>query len=137
MVRSILAVVAGFVLIGALSVGADILIRQLVPGAYDGARLTSVSWLLVTQAYVAAFAILGCYVCARLAPNRPMQHALVLGALGLVFNVVGSYARWSDVPVWYHVVALAMTMPYAYAGGWLRERELARRSRPNAAHAVA
>lgn len=137
MVRSILAVVVGFVLIGALSVGADALVRQLAPGAYDGARMTSIPWLVVTQSYVAAFAIVGCYVCARLAPSRPMQHALVLGALGLVFNVAGSYARWSDLPTWYHVVALAMTMPYAYVGGWLRERELARQSPPHAAHAVA
>lgn len=135
--RSILAVVVGFLLIGALSVGADMLVRQLAPGAYDGTRMTSVAWLVVTQAYVAVFAVLGCYVCARLAPDRPMQHALVLGALGLVFNIVGSYARWNDVPVWYHVVALAMTMPYAYAGGWLRERELARQAPTGPAHAVA
>lgn len=134
--RSVMAVVAGFVLIGALSVGADALVHQIAPGAYEGTRLTSVPWLIATQLYVAVFATFGCYVCARLAPNRPLRHAMVLGALGLVFNLFGSFARWSDVPVWYHVVGLVMTMPYAYLGGWLRERELARPS-PHATHAVA
>lgn len=131
MARSIMAVVVGFLLIGALSVGADALIHQLVPGAYDAqGRLTSVPLLLLTQAYVALFAIGGCYLCARLAPNRPMRHALILGALGLVFNIAGSYVRWADVPLWFHLMGLTLTLPYAYAGGWLRERELARQVQP-------
>lgn len=137
MLRSITAIIVGFVFIGALSVGADTLVHQLVPGAYDGAnRLTSTPYLLLTQAYVALFAIAGCYLCARLAPHSPMRHALILGALGLAFNIFGSYSRWADVPVWYHVVALTLTMPYAWMGGRLRERELAR-GQPVSAAAVA
>lgn len=137
MLRSATAIIVGFVFIGVLSVGADALVHQLVPGAYDSAnRLTGTPWLLLTQAYVALFAIAGCYLCARLAPHSPMKHALILGALGLAFNIFGSYARWADLPVWYHAVALALTMPYAWVGGWLREREL-QRGRPVPAAAAA
>jgi hypothetical protein len=137
MLRSATAIIVGFVFIGALSVGADTLMHQLLPGAYDSAnRLTGTSYLLLTQAYVALFAITGCYLCARLAPYAPMRHALILGALGLAFNIFGSYSRWEDVPVWYHVMALALTMPYAWVGGWLREREL-QRHQPVAATAAA
>jgi hypothetical protein len=78
------------------------------------------------QGYVALFAVFGCYVAARLAPNRPMAHALVLGALGLVFNVAGTVARWDHAPAWSHVLAMALVMPYAWLGGRLRERQLAR-----------
>lgn len=128
MARSIGVIVLGFILIGALSVGADALLRLLVPGAFDAAgRVESVPVLLLMQAYVAVFAITGCYLTARLAPSHPMRHALILGALGLAFNIVGSITLWDLVPVWYHVVALALVMPLAWIGGRLRENQLARR----------
>ena len=127
MLRSATAIVVGFVYIGALSYGADALLHTLVPGAIGaGGRIDSTPVLLLVICYVALFAISGCYLTARLAPNRPMRHALVLGALGLVFNIMGTIAVWSTAPVWFHVVSLLLVMPYAYVGGRLRELELSR-----------
>lgn len=128
--RSILAIVTGFLVIGALSFGADAVLRQIMPTAFDAAgRAGSVAVLLLTMAYVAVFAIAGCYLAARLAPNRPMRHALILGVLGLVFNIAGSVAVWDTAPAWYHVVSLLMVMPYAWIGGKLRENQLGARDR--------
>ena len=127
--RSIVAIVVGFVFIGALSVGTDALVHAAVPGLYDASgRTESVPLLLFTLVYVGVYAVAGCYLAARLAPDRPMRHAMILGALGLAFNVMGSIAVWDTVPVWYHVVALALVLPFAWMGGRLRERELERRS---------
>jgi hypothetical protein len=127
MLRSIGAVVLGFVLIGALSVSGDLVLRAAMPDAFDTrGAVSSTPLLLLVQGYVAVFAIFGCYVAARLAPSRPMAHALALGVLGLVFNIVGAIARWDHAPAWYHVLALALVMPYAWLGGRLRERQLER-----------
>jgi hypothetical protein len=124
MVRSIVAVVVGFFYIGLLSFGTDAVIRSRVPGAFAAAgRTDSVPLLLATLAYVALFAISGCYLAARLAPSRPMRHALILGVLGLAFNVMGTVVAWGTAPAWYHVVSLVLVMPYAYLGGRLRERQ--------------
>lgn len=125
--RSILAVVAGFVVIGVLAMGTDAVLRATVPGIFGpGDRVDSVPWLLLMQAYVFAYATFGCWLTARLAPDRPMRHALILGALGLAFNIAGSIALWDKMPVWYHLVALALVMPAAWLGGRIRERQLAR-----------
>lgn len=127
MLRSIAAVLFGFVLIAALSFGADRVLRQALPTAYDAAgRVDSVPVLLLIMGYVGLFAVTGCYLTARLAPGRPMLHALVLGALGLAFNVAGTIAMWDTAPVWFHVASLALVMPYAWVGGRLREVELER-----------
>ena len=127
MKRSILAVAAGFVLIAVLSFGTDAAVRAAWPGAFDAAgRTDDVRMLLFTIAYVGVFATAGCYLAAALAPDRPMRHALVLGALGLVFTALGTAATWSTAPAWYHVVSLLLVLPYAWLGGRLRERELAR-----------
>ena len=59
-----------------------------------------------------------------------MAHALVLGVLGLLFNVAGTIAMWNMAPAWYHLTALVLVMPSAWLGGWLHERELGRRTTP-------
>jgi hypothetical protein len=128
MLRSIAAVAIGFVFIGALAVGADMVLKSVLPGAFDASgRVDEVPVLLLMMGYVGLFAVTGCYLAARLAPGRPMLHALVLGALGLVFNVAGTVAMWHTAPAWFHVVSLLLVMPYAWAGGRLREVELERR----------
>ena len=126
--RSVFAVVAGFLLIGACAFGADALVRAALPDAFDAAgRTTSVPVLVLSLAYVGAFAVAGCWLAARLAPWRPMAHAMALGVLGLAFNVAGTIAMWDTAPAWYHVTALALVLPYAWLGGRLRERQLGAR----------
>ncbi|HEX2191368.1 MAG TPA: hypothetical protein VHG51_20825 [Longimicrobiaceae bacterium] len=127
MLRSIAAVVVGFVLIGALSLGADAVLKRAMPTAFDAAgRTDSVPVLLLVMGYVGLFAVSGCYLAARMAPRRPMLHALVLGGLGLAFNVAGTIAMWDAAPAWYHAASLLLVMPYAWVGGRLREVELER-----------
>ncbi len=127
MLRSIGVVLLGFFVIGALAVGADYVVRYFAPEVFDASgAVRSVPVLLLMQVYVALFATFGCYLAARLAPSRPMAHAMALGVLGLVFNVVNTVALWNTAPAWYHVLALALVLPYAWLGGRIRERELAR-----------
>jgi hypothetical protein len=127
MLRSIGAIVLGFLLIGTLAMGTERAIIQTLPEYFDtNGRTDDVALLLATLAYVFLFATLGCWVTARLAPARPMRHALILGALGLAFNVAGSIAMWHTAPVWYHVVGLGLTLPAAWLGGWIRERQVGR-----------
>ena len=129
MSRSIVAVVAGFLLIGVLAIGTEAALMSALPGSFDATgRTDSVPLLLFTLAYVGVYAVAGCYLAARLAPSRPMLHAMVLGVLGLVFNIAGTAARWDTALAWYHVVALLLVLPYAWLGGRLRERELERRA---------
>src|SRR5262245_64129381 len=42
------------------------------------------SLFLLATLYRSLYGIAGSYVAARLAPDRPMHHALVVGAIGLV-----------------------------------------------------
>ena len=129
--RSIVAVVVGFLLIGALSFGTDAAVRAALPNAYDAAgRTNSVPLLLAVIVYVGVYAVAGCYLTARLAPSRPMRHAMILGLLGLAFNVAGTVRMWDTAPAWFHVVSLALVLPFAWLGGRLRERELERQPVP-------
>ena len=127
MLRGVAAIVVGFVLIGLLAVSSDLALMRALPAHFDAAGGTrNAGILLAMLGYVTVYATFGCWLAARLAPARPMFHALVLGGLGLAFNVMGSAMRGDTAPLWYHVVGLALTLPSAWLGGWLRERQLAR-----------
>ena len=123
MARSVLVVLGGFLLIGVLSLGTDVLVKSALPGHFDAAGGTRhVGILVATLAYVFVYATFGCWLAARLAPSKPMRHAMILGLLGLAFNVAGTYAAWNTAPTWYHAVALLLVLPAAYLGGLLASR---------------
>ena len=124
--RSILAIAVGFLLIGALAFGTGAALQSagILPPA--GEPLTDAGPLVLETLYVAIYAIAGCWLAARLAPDRPMRHALILGFLGLAFNVMGAVATWGQRPAWYILLNLALVLPYAWIGGRLREQQLER-----------
>ena len=124
--RSIVAIVIGFVVIAALAIGTAVGLTAagVFPSAIE--PITNPGLLLLETVYVAVYAIFGCWLAAFLAPNRPMRHALILGALGLVLNLVMAPTTWGVRPAWSVVLNLALVMPYAWLGGRLRERQLER-----------
>ncbi|MFI5235070.1 MAG: hypothetical protein ACHQXA_05110 [Gemmatimonadales bacterium] len=129
MVRSITAVVLGFVLIGVLSIGGDLAFRALAPAVWThGVRMSNPAALVLTETYAALFTIFGCWLCARLAPSHPMRHALILGGVSLAFGIANTIKLWNTAPAWYHLVALALAMPLAWVGGEIHEIQRARAS---------
>jgi len=78
----------------------------------------------VATVYRAVYGTAGAYLAARLAPNRPLVHALVLGVLGFVASVAGAAAMWSKLPglgpKWYPVALIVLAIPTAWMGGALR-----------------
>ena len=66
------------------------------------------------------FDVAGSYLTARLAPDRPMRHALALGAIGLVLSIAGAVALWSVGPAWYPLGLAASALPCAWLGARLR-----------------
>ncbi len=133
MLRSIIAIIVGFFFIGALSVGTNAALHAagILPAPDQPIQDTGL--LLLTMAYVAVYAITGCYLTALLAPNRPMRHALILGALGLALNIVTGLSMRGQVPDWYIGAGVLLTMVYAWIGGRLREMQLARGRAPGLA----
>ncbi|PYV47883.1 MAG: hypothetical protein DMG94_04800 [Acidobacteria bacterium] len=119
--RSVLAVLAGIAVGAALSIGTDSLLRAAGIFPKLGQQMSDGLFGLAT-AYRIVYGILGSYVIARLAPSRPMQHALIGGVLGLVVGIIGAVATWNrDMgPHWYAIAIAVTALPCAWAGGKLR-----------------
>jgi peptidoglycan/LPS O-acetylase OafA/YrhL len=84
--------------------------------------------LLLATAYRTVYDVAGSYIIARLAPDRPMQHALAGGVVGLVVSIVGAAATWNSGPAfgphWYPVALIITALPCAWVGGKLRLMQL-------------
>jgi hypothetical protein len=108
-----------------LSLGTDELLH--LAGVFPpwGQRVNDGPLLLAT-AYRTTYSVLGSYIAARLAPDRPMGHALALGIVGLILGAAGAAATWNRGPAfgphWYPVALILLAMPCAWMGGLLHSR---------------
>jgi surface polysaccharide O-acyltransferase-like enzyme len=125
--RSAGAVMGGAVAAVILSLVTDMLMYKIGLLPQPGQPASSNALLLATV-YRTIYGIFGSYIAARLAPNRPMKHALLLGILGFIVSVVGAAATWSRQPSlgphWYPVALVVLALPTAWAGGKLRLMQL-------------
>ncbi len=112
-----------------LSLGTDQILHVLKVYPPWGQAMSDGLFLLAT-AYRIFYAVLGSYVAARLAPDRPMWHAMVLGVVGLVVSIAGAVATWNTEPPvgphWYALAVAAISIPCAWLGGKIREWQLGR-----------
>jgi hypothetical protein len=120
--RSIGAVLAGVLAVIIISLGTDVVLHAtgIYPPWFQ--PMADGLWVLAL-AYRIVYGIAGGYITARLAPNRPMAHALALGVVGLALSIAGVAANWNKGPEygpkWFSLALIATALPCAWVGGRL------------------
>jgi len=118
--RTVGAIVGGLVLGLVLTLGTDAILHAVgfFP-PYD--QVASSGALAVATFYRFVYSVLGSYVGARLAPNRPMWHAMFLGWLNLAASLIGAVITWNRGaqfgPHWYPIALIVLALPAAWIGG--------------------
>jgi surface polysaccharide O-acyltransferase-like enzyme len=81
------------------------------------------SLFVLALAYRIVYGIAGGYITARLAPDKPVKHALLLGVIGFVLSLAGAAATWNRGPEfgpkWYPLSLIVIAIPTAWLGGKL------------------
>ena len=117
--KSVGAVIAGFVALATLSIITDIILGKAGVMKTDPFA-ENPAWLIaVIILYRTIFNTIGCYLGARLAPGKPMKHAMILGTIGVVLTLVGLIVAWDVPPRWYPISLIVLTLPAAWLGGKL------------------
>lgn len=127
--RSILALFAGFVAGVVLSLGTDLGLHAVGLWPSLGQPM-SAQLLLFATVYRTTYGIISAYIVARLAPSRPLGHALIGGAIGTVLSIAGAAVTWNRGfgPHWYPVALIFVALPAALVGGRLRLTQLGRQA---------
>lgn len=122
--RSIWAVVAGILAIIVVTTLVDVVLHLVdVYPAWDvpiDDRLAALA-----TGYRVIIGVGGGWLTARLAPARPMKHALILGAIGVILGLVGVVATWDRGlgPRWYPIALVLLALPQCWVGGAIFERK--------------
>jgi hypothetical protein len=121
-VRSIVAVAAGFFTVMVLGAAADVVLANAVPNAFDAqGHARAESTLLIKLAYETMFALLAGYITARIAVRKPFVHVLIMAIIVLVGRALIALAAWDVLPKWFNLGVLVLLIPAALAGAKLSE----------------
>ncbi len=123
-----LAVTAGIVTLTVTSFAIEWLVNPLLLRLYPGtlpdeAALAKSDWVrALTFAYSSVCVALGGYVCAALAPRRPLRHAQVMGIVQVGMTVLAMLSLTGIASSVQWMIAAALAFPAAVAGGWFYGR---------------
>lgn len=118
MIRSILAVIAGFILWSVVWVGSNSAITIATPGSFreDGGT-DSVAILVLLLVIGVLCSTAAGYVTARVSQGQAMRNVWILGIILLVVGIAVESQIWSLLPLWYHLIFLILLIPATLFGG--------------------
>ena len=123
--RSVGAVVAGLLFVIIITTATDALLHFTGIFPLWGKPMSD-SLFLLAFAYRIVYGIAGGYITARLAPGKPVKHAVLLGVVGFVLSLGGAAATWDRGPEfgpkWYPLALIVIAIPTAWLGGKLVKR---------------
>ena len=119
--RSVGAILAAFVVVFVLSLGTDQILHVLNVYPPWGEPMWDHRLNALALSYRLIYGTLGGYVTARLAPQSPMRHALIGGALGFVLSSLGAVGAMSLNlgPAWYPISLALSAIPTSWLGARL------------------
>jgi hypothetical protein len=123
--RSAAAILLGFLAVFVLSLGTDQLLHELDVYPPWGQPMFDTGQNLLAFSYRILYTVLGGYIAARLAPRKPMRHALILGGIGTAFATLGAVTAitMADLgPVWYPIALVVTAIPCTWLGGILHRK---------------
>jgi len=120
--RSIFALLAGFVVNIILSLATDVTFQAIGVMPVLGQQSMNDFQSALAASYRTLYCVFTAYLVARLAPSRPMGHALLGAGIGMVIATLGAIATWNKGlgPHWYALVLIVLALPTGWLGGKLR-----------------
>jgi hypothetical protein len=116
--RSIWAIVAGVIFIIIVTTAVDIVLHAV--GVFPPMNQPMDDRMsAIATSYRIVISVAGAWLTARLAPSRPMRHAMMLGYVGVVLGVIGLAVTWNLGlgPRWYPIALVVLAIPQCWVGG--------------------
>jgi hypothetical protein len=129
--RSVLAVLAGIVVLTAASFAIEALANPLIMRAFphtlqnEAALNQNVPVKLFTIAYSTLCVVAGGYAAATIARRFPVRHAVIMGVIQVALTLAAMLKFYGHAYLWVWIAGIALTVPAAAWGGAIRARQSA------------
>jgi hypothetical protein len=122
MLQSATALLAGFITIFLLSIVTDVLLEKngyltIAPFSHNAGWV--IALVLICRSL---YFVLGGFLTARLAPNHPMRHAVIIGYVGVALNILGAVMTWDAAPHGFSLSLISLAFLCSWLGGILAGR---------------
>ena len=114
MLRSIAAVIAGYVVFAVSAVALFVIAGR------DAQAAAPVGFMIFSTVYGMLFAGLAGYLAARIAGRRELLHAAIVTTIIAAGAVSAIFTRPEGGTIWAQLAAVLLMAPAATLGGWLR-----------------
>ncbi len=122
--RTFLALAAGFATMGVLVMGMTALLTKLTPSWVGEQNKPRPGYVFVNLGYSFLAAAAGGYVTAWAAAANPLIHVLALGIVVLALAALSALQSKGRQPIWYALALVAIAPLGVLAGGLVRLRVL-------------
>ena len=120
MLRSILAVVGGFLLWTVLWLGSNSLLSILTPGSYNEDGSTDSALLLMVILILSViFSVISGYTTEKIITEEIAWPAWALGVALLAVGLFVQISFWAQFPLWYNILFLVLLIPAVLMGARL------------------
>ncbi len=125
MVRSLLALVLGYVVMLVSQLGGDTILTAVAPDIMpQPGEPTDPAYFAYRLGTGFFFIALGGYTTALLAGRSEMKHALGLATLSVVASILEVQYYPTTQPLWYSIGLMFLSIPSALVGGYYRVRQI-------------
>jgi len=115
--KSIAAILVGFFVSALLATITDLALETtgVISSPAEG---LFIPWMIVLVIfYRSAYTVLSGFVVAKLAPSRPMLHAMILGIIGVALTLVGTHTiAVGKAPLWFGYSLAILALPSLWLG---------------------
>lgn len=115
--KGVVAVLAGFVSVVALSSLTDTLLEKIGIFPKISVEIFSVWMLVLAFLYRSVYAVIGGYITAKLSPDKSMKYVKILGIIGTIAGFIGVIAGWKFSSHWYPILLALTAFPLTQNGG--------------------
>lgn len=115
--RSLAAIVVGYVVLAFLIGVKFALLQQVAPAAFIS--MSGLLFILITDGLSAAA---GGFTTAAMARTRPMAHAATLAAIMIPLGIANAIMNSGREPLWFQIAVLVTIAAGVPLGAWLRSR---------------
>ncbi len=121
--KIILGIIVGFIVWSVVFVGGEALVKAIAPdmAAPDGATYVGSVGILMGYLVRSIIASILAGFSAVMVSAENYRTPLILGIVLLVVGILVQAGVWTMLPVWYHLIFLALLIPMTFVGAKLRK----------------